>query len=78
MKHTLKIKERFYELIESWEKTFEIRYNDRWFQKWDSIKFVATYDEEYEFDIKLQITNVFQEKGFWLEEWFCILSFKII
>ena len=82
MEHTLRIKERFFEQILNKEKTFEIRYNDRWFQKWDTIKFqlidwLSDFDKIFP-KTTLEIVNVFQEKWFWLEEWYCILSFKLI
>jgi len=82
MKHILKIQDRFYNQIESWEKTFEIRLNDRGFQKWDTIQFIEIDENEEdwegcEYDTQIIITNVFQEKWFWLEEWYCILSFRI-
>lgn len=76
MNHKLKIQERFHNQITSWEKTFEIRKNDRDFKTWDTIRFFVTKDNEYYEWIKITITNVFQEQWFWLEEWYCILSFK--
>lgn len=81
MKHELKILDRFYNQIISWEKTFEIRFNDRWFQKWDLIqlKEISSMTTWYiNNEMLLEITNVFQEKWFWLQEWYCILSFKKI
>jgi hypothetical protein len=79
MKHTLKIQDRFYKQILTWEKTFEIRKNDRDFKVWDVIEFKRIVEWlSIEWDITLEIKNVFQEKWFWLEEWFCILSFSII
>lgn len=82
MIHKLKIKYRFYEQIKSLEKTFEIRFNDRQYKKWDKIHF-SLVDElknpmMIKSDIVLEITNVFDSEWFWLEKGYCILSFKII
>ena len=81
MIHNLKIQERFYKKIVSWIKTFEIRKNDRDYKVWDTITFTILFWKdilEFKSEIELQILNVFQEKWFWLEEWYCILSFKLI
>ena len=80
-KHILKIKEEYYIKIKAKVKTFEIRINDRDFKVWDTIEFNIIFEsdiEEYKSDIKLYITDVFQEKWYWLSEWVCILSFKLI
>lgn len=39
MEHELKIKEQFAEAICRGDKNFEIRYNDRGFQKGDTVRF---------------------------------------
>lgn len=84
--HNLKIKPKFLERIIQLDKTAEVRKNDRDFQKWDVIQFIE-YNEEKTMlgDINYvndgliaEITHVFQEIGYWLEEWYCILSLKII
>lgn len=80
MKHKLKILEKFYFQIKSWLKTFEIRRNDRNYQVWDTIEFYIVdkdYNILWEWDIKLKITDVFQEEWYWLNKDICIISFKI-
>ena len=47
MKHTLKIKDRFYNDIEQGLKTFEVRKNDRNFKVGDLIKFVNVNGEDF-------------------------------
>ena len=42
MEHELKIKEQFAEAIRRGDKNFEIRYNDRGFQKGDTVRFQVT------------------------------------
>lgn len=37
MNHELKIEESYFEAVQSGDKTFEIRYNDRGFQKGDIV-----------------------------------------
>lgn len=79
--HHLKIQEKFYIQIKAWIKTFEIRINDRDYKTGDTITFNILFwenIEKYESDLKLQITDVFQEEGYGLVAWFCILSFKKI
>lgn len=43
--HELKIKETFFKAIKTGEKTFEIRENDRGFQRGDLIRFKVIHDE---------------------------------
>lgn len=78
--HTLKIEYDYYYKIKTWIKTFEIRKNDRNFNIYDVINFEIIPEKWniYSWSISVVITDIFQEKWFWLEEWFCILSIKII
>lgn len=80
--HHLKIQEKFYKKILSWSKTFEIRKNDRNFKKWDTLSFnVITSGVNRTWKIgrqRLEITDVFKDESFWLQPWYCILSFKKI
>ena len=76
--HQLKIKEVYFIKILDNRKTFEIRKNDRDFQVWDLITFTQTNWKEWYRKCILEITDVFQQEWFWLEEWYCILSFKIL
>lgn len=39
--HTLKLQKRFCDAVFSGEKTFEVRYNDRGFQRGDRVRFIA-------------------------------------
>lgn len=41
MEHELKIEEPYAEAILSGDKTFEVRFNDRGYQKGDTIRFIA-------------------------------------
>lgn len=45
MTHRIKLKEQYVEAVEAGEKTFEIRYNDRGYQKGDLIKFVVVKND---------------------------------
>lgn len=40
--HTLKLNEEFADAVYSGDKNFEVRYNDRGFQKGDEVKFEVT------------------------------------
>ena len=44
MLHTIKIKESFAEAVLSGDKTFEVRLNDRGYQKGDKVRFIVLYD----------------------------------
>ena len=44
MNHELKIERAFYDAIVSGDKTFEIRYNDRGFNKGDTLTLRAVHD----------------------------------
>lgn len=59
MTHEIKLSEQYVQAVKDGEKTFEIRYNDRGYQKGDKIKFTVVDkngfkayhefdDEEYE------------------------------
>ena len=53
MHHRLKIEDGYYEAIRSGDKTFEIRYNDRGYQKGDCITFTS-------------VDGLFQHEGLYL------------
>lgn len=65
--HELKIKETFFKAIETGEKTFEIRQNDRGFQRGDFIRFTVDpdYPEKvlYKVDVLFEITYVLSGWG---------------
>ena len=44
MTHKIKLKEQYAEAVEAGEKTFEIRHNDRGYQKGDLVKFNVVSD----------------------------------
>ena len=44
MTHNIKIRESFANAVDTGEKTFEVRKNDRGYQKGDTIKFTVLYD----------------------------------
>lgn len=46
MTHKIKIKESFADAVYRGEKTFEIRYNDRGYQKGDLVEFIVVSDSE--------------------------------
>ena len=43
MLHEIKIQESYYEAVLSGDKTFEIRYNDRGYQKGDMVRLTPVY-----------------------------------
>ena len=85
MHHELKIKERYYYALIRWEKTAEIRYNDRDYQKWDTISFCDLIPDNgneviceawYELK-KWKITHVLHYPD-GLKDWWVVLSLKKI
>ena len=58
MTHELKIKEAFADAVVAGEKTFEIRVNDRGFQRGDLVKFTAIDD------LKLKIHHPINERTY--------------
>jgi hypothetical protein len=77
MHHELKIEIPFYEAVVSGDKTFEIRYNDRGFQKGDTILLRpyrgASFDSTRP-DIKAMITYLtnYNQKDGW-----CVFAFEV-
>lgn len=81
--HELKILEDFADAVYSGEKTFEIRENDRGFQKGDHIKFKTTNDYHHNWinahaieDCEYEITYVLN--GWGLENGYAALAIKRI
>lgn len=79
MHHELKIEIPYYEAVKSGDKTFEIRYNDRGYQKGDTIT-LKPIDERGCYDtfakeLKVQITYIsnYQQKRGW-----CVFGIKPI
>lgn len=67
MIHTIKLREEFADAVYSGEKTFEIRYNDRGYQKGDTVVFKVVkenYDVVHPLNgIEFEITYVLNGWG---------------
>lgn len=77
MIHQLKIEKRFYERIISGEKTFEIRKNDRDFQKGDELYLVLSKDETDNWQmqsISVKVTYILHGPLHGLAEGYCIMG----
>lgn len=76
--HELGIKVTFFKAIETGEKTFEIRENDRGFQRGDFIRFKVKPDDpmepSYKVDALYEITYVLS--GWGLENGFVALGIR--
>jgi len=83
MTHKIKIRESFADAVNRGDKTFEVRKNDRGYQKGDIVQFVVLYDsdgcemishpligKEYE------ITYVLS--GWGIEDGYCVFGIKPI
>ena len=46
MLHKIKIRESFANAVNSGDKTFEVRKNDRGYQKGDTVQFIVLYDSD--------------------------------
>lgn len=85
MTHKLKIREEFFNALINDEKTYEIRKNDRDYQKGDKIYFTKMICQDGSIEeIKPQvlgefiITHVFSNTEYGLKEGYVILSIKKI
>lgn len=81
MIHELKIDENFTDAIISGDKNFEIRYNDRGYQKGDIIKFKPTYTSDGVVNTANPIYNSLYEityvlNGWGLKEGYVVLGIK--
>ena len=78
MKHKLKLLKEYADAVLNGEKTFEIRFNDRGYQKGDFIEFNVVdgiYEINHPLDKKTYvITYVLQ--GWGLQENWCVLAIK--
>ena len=83
MVHAIKIRESFADAVNRGDKTFEVRKNDRGYQKGDTVRFIVLYDsdgiemvshplmkKEYE------ITYVLS--GWGIEDGYCVFGIKPI
>ena len=81
MLHKIKIRESFANAVNNGDKTFEVRKNDRGYQKGDTIQFVVLYDS----DGCEMISHPLMEKtfeityvlsGWGIEEGYCVFGIK--
>lgn len=73
--HVLKIKDHFYDAIIKGDKTFEVRLNDRGFQKNDEIRFtdeIGSIDRDGLFEV------TYVHNGLGMRNDFCCLAIKRI
>ena len=76
--HYLKIKPEYYRAIEKGEKTFEVRFNDRNFQKYDILHLQEYAGEEYTGrNIVADVTYILDSPAF-CKEVYVIMSIKVI
>lgn len=79
MTHELKIQEVYADAVYVGDKTFEVRYNDRGFQKGDLIKFVAIDDNKsktYHPINKLTYEITYVLSGWGIKEDWVVLAIK--
>lgn len=76
--HVLKIKEEYANAICSGDKTFEIRYNDRGYQKGDKIQFKCHYlgVSEYHEINKIIYEITYLIHGWGLKEDWCVFGIR--
>lgn len=77
--HTLKLQKGFCDAVFSGEKTFEVRYNDRGFQRGDTVRFVAMDGESAIpdhpiIDVNYEITYVLS--GWGIKEDYVVFGIK--
>ena len=70
MHHNLKIEPAYYEAVESDDKTFEIRFNDRGFQKGDTVT-LTKYSPGHYFggqliDVVITYVTTYQQRDGWV------------
>lgn len=81
MLHTIKILESFAKAVHAGDKTFEVRKNDRGYQKGDTVRFIVLYDSDkcemtdHPLSKKLyKITYVLN--GWGIEDGYCVFGIK--
>lgn len=79
--HRIKIRESFADAVYGGDKTFEVRKNDRGYQKGDYVDFVVLYDSDgCEYDShplskkRYEITYVLS--GWGIEDGYCVFGIK--
>lgn len=84
MRHEIKIKESFADAIVGGDKTFEIRYNDRGYQKGDIVIFQCvnnneTFPQSIGHNINYMVFEIdYVLSGYGLKEGFCVFGFHKI
>lgn len=81
MKHRLKTWENFYSAVEAGEKTFEVRRNDRGFQKGDILildRYEAPghYRTTIKAEMRVEVTYVLTGEAFGIKDGFCVMGIK--
>lgn len=83
MTHCIKIRESFADAVNRGDKTFEVRKNDRGYQKGDIVKFTVLYDSDGcemishpLMNKKYEITYVLS--GWGIEDGYCVFGIKQI
>jgi hypothetical protein len=68
MHHTLKIEDSYYDAKVAGDKPFEIRYNDRGFQKGDTVSFTGTssYKTQRKGTWEITYVTAFSQKDGWV------------
>lgn len=81
MTHKIKIRESFANAVNNGDKTFEVRKNDRGYQKGDTVQFIVLYDSDGceminhpLMEKTFQITYVLS--GWGLEDGYCVFGIK--
>lgn len=81
MIHTIKIRESFADAVSCGDKTFEVRRNDRGYQKGDAVRFIVLYDSDGTemishplMEKEYEITYVLS--GWGIKEDFCVFGIK--
>ena len=77
--HKIKLREEYAEAVLSGEKSFEIRYNDRGYQKGDEVLFDVV--DKYGLHVSHQLNHVLFEityliHGYGLEKDYCVFSIR--
>ena len=82
MTHELKLCKRFYDVLKSGAKTYEVRRNDRGFKVGDTLILRPVTDDESRTYISnlrplmAEITYMLAENGWGIEEGYCVLALR--
>lgn len=77
--HYIKITPHFLERIEDWQKTFEVRKNDRDYQTGDRIILQPfnQLTQQYTGGNEVACKIVYIHTGLWMIEWYCVLWIEL-